>query len=80
MIRNSQGVKIQESGTYQTTRLPTEPLAIARTSHCPRLLLDVDFLFADYLQRDLSDCHQVSLLHRFVPCAFADDRPRAETG
>ena len=31
-IRNSQGVKIQDGGTYQTTRLPTEPLAIARTS------------------------------------------------
>lgn len=28
-IRNSQGVKIQDGGTYQTTRLPTEPLAIA---------------------------------------------------
>lgn len=62
-IRNSQGEVIQTGGVFKsTTRLPTEPLAIARTL-CYRivfLLGEADHpRIPDFFQRDLSDCHQV---------------------
>lgn len=59
-IKNSQGMVIQEGGTYSSTRLPTEPLAIARM-HCSATNLFDLFLTAsvptDFVQRDLADCH-----------------------
>jgi hypothetical protein len=63
-IKNSQGVTIQDGGIYASTRLPTEPLAIARAFLRFRAvstlgLALISVFFADFLQRDLSDCHSV---------------------
>lgn len=57
-IKNSQGMVIQDGGAYISTRLPTEPLAIARESIFSSWREKIADLASpsDFVQRDLEDC------------------------